>query len=79
MTHLRALARRAAFADDTPWAVRLILLAAGLCVLALGVVHLPATATTQGEFVIGILLSVAVAAQMLVAAVFFPAGVRRTR
>jgi hypothetical protein len=79
MSHLRALARRSAFADGTPWVVRLALLAAGLCVLALGIGHMPAVATNHGELVAGVILSVAVALQILFAAFFFPAGARRLR
>lgn len=79
MSHLRALARRSALADGTPWLVRLALLASAFCVLALGVSHMPAVATNHGELVAGVLLSIAVALQMLIAAFFFPAGARRLR
>jgi hypothetical protein len=48
--------------------VRLSLLLAAAGILALGFLWLPETATTQGEFIIGELLAVAVGLQLLVAA-----------
>ena len=66
-------------ADGTPGVViRLLLVAAGLGVLMLGLFRLPSIAATQGEFVTGVLLSLAVAAQILAAAMWFPIAARRT-
>jgi hypothetical protein len=78
MSRLLSLVRRPALADGTAaLVVRLLLVAAGLGVLAVGFYQLPSIAVTQGEIVTGILLSLAVALQILIAALFFPMSARR--
>ena len=57
--------------------VRLLLVAVGVGVLTVGLYRLPSIAMTQGEVVTGILLSLAVALQILFAALFFPVCARR--
>ena len=51
--------------------VRFGLLIMAISVLAL-LLRLPETATTHGEIAIGVVLSICVALQMFVAAIFFP-------
>ncbi len=65
-------------ADGTAAAiVRTSLVAAAIGILILGLVHLPSTATTYGEMAVGLILSLLVAVQILVAALWFPLGARR--
>ena len=58
--------------------IRLLLVVAGLGVLAIGLFQLPSTAMTHGEMIVGLLLSFAVAAQILFAALFLPTNARHT-
>lgn len=78
MSRFLNVARRPLLADGTVGLlVRLLLVVAGLGVLTVGVYRLPSIAATQGEVVTGLLLSLAVALQILVAALFFPMSARR--
>lgn len=78
MPRLLTLVRRPMLSDGAAGlVVRLLLIAAGLGVLTVGFYSLPSIAVTQGEIVTGILLSLAVALQILVAALFFPISARR--
>ena len=75
---VRRLAVLPVVADGSPAVlVRLALVLAAGAVLSLGIYHLPSFATTRGELVIGLLLSLAVAVQLAVAAFCFPLGCRK--
>ncbi|HEX6987463.1 MAG TPA: hypothetical protein VF170_18940 [Planctomycetaceae bacterium] len=75
----RRLAHAPVVADGTAAVVvRLALVAAAVYILMAGFFHLPETTTTRGELVIGVILALIVAAQMLVAALFRPMNGRRT-
>lgn len=74
----RRLSRMPLITDATAAVVRSALVAAAIGILTLGLYRLPEIATTHGEIVIGILLSISVALQMFVAALFFPMGAPRT-
>jgi hypothetical protein len=75
---VRHFSRLPAASDGTCLAlIRIALIAAAVAILALGLWHLPAFATSHGELIIGLVLSLAVAVQMVVAALFFPLGCRR--
>ena len=76
---VRRLPSLSALCEGTPAIViRSALVAAAVAVMLLGIYHLPTFATTHGELVIGTILATAVATQMLVAAVFFPLGCRKS-
>ena len=57
-------------------AVRLFLIAVAIAVLALGY-RMPNIGATQGEVVLGVVFSLCVGLQVLVAAVYFPMTVKR--
>lgn len=57
--------------------VRIALVAASIGILTIGIAHLPSIATTHGELAVGLLLSLLVASQIFVAALWFPLGSRR--
>ncbi|MGC1273458.1 MAG: hypothetical protein WBC44_07090 [Planctomycetaceae bacterium] len=75
---LHRLTRGHTIADGTAAAiVRIALVAAAVGILTIGLAHLPSIATTQGEMAVGLVLSLLVASQIFVAALWFPLGSRR--